>query len=102
MKTMATGITVIILSLLVPLNSAFAGMRCGTNLVSEGDSKLEVLEKCGEPLSKEIVGYIKYRRQWYGKTVKLEEWIYDIPGGYYYLLTFEGSRLVKVEQIRKE
>ncbi|MDT8408993.1 MAG: DUF2845 domain-containing protein [Wenzhouxiangellaceae bacterium] len=29
--------------------SALASMRCGTDLVQEGDSKLELLEACGEP-----------------------------------------------------
>ncbi|HEY5604315.1 MAG TPA: DUF2845 domain-containing protein [Gammaproteobacteria bacterium] len=37
-------------------SAAESSMRCGTNLVSVGDSKVNVLLKCGEPLVKESVG----------------------------------------------
>ena len=32
---------------------ASAAMRCGNDLVDVGDSKIEVLKKCGEPTLKE-------------------------------------------------
>ena len=31
-------------------------MRCGSDVLTEGMSKVEVLQKCGEPLMKDVVG----------------------------------------------
>lgn len=38
-------------------NVSFA-LRCGTNLLSTGDFKFEILQHCGKPVSKEVIGYI--------------------------------------------
>jgi len=48
------------LLLLVVMPSALAdAMRCGTKLVVAGDTKLEVLKKCGEPDFKETIKMLK-------------------------------------------
>ena len=39
------------------------GMRCGTKLVVAGDTKLEVLKKCGEPDFKETIKLLKQSKQ---------------------------------------
>jgi hypothetical protein len=108
--------TSIILLLLCASPSAASGLslRCGTDLVSPGYLKYEVLETCGEPLSREIVGeveiydpgriYERQQRRYTGSGTKIilyiEEWIYDKGG--LHVLRFEGNRLVKVESIRRK
>lgn len=52
-------IVLIVLLLFIATNTAFA-IRCGDNLISVGDLKNVVLVKCGEPFSKEIIGYIDH------------------------------------------
>ena len=39
-------------------NAQADGMRCGTKLVVAGDTKIEVLSKCGEPDFKETVAVV--------------------------------------------
>ncbi|MGB3595887.1 DUF2845 domain-containing protein [Pseudomonas neustonica] len=85
-------------SLLCSMN-AYA-LRCGTNLVREGDLKFKVLQSCGEPISRETIGYID--RQQIGNRVRvmnIEEWIYKVSGNYQ-SLEFEGNELVKITLIR--
>jgi Protein of unknown function (DUF2845) len=89
-----------ILSLLLVAPS-FAGssIRCGNYLVSVGDLKIKVLDKCGEPISKEEIGLNAYKRR-QGKNVRfLEQWIYEFHHGYYDVLTFKGGKLVKIESM---
>ncbi len=99
--------------------AAFDTMRCGSRLVSVGETKATVLLRCGEPLFREEVGErtvgrirgkIKEedkdkkdeeKKFFVGRaetTVKVEEWIYQ-ESRYRFprILTFEGSRLVKIE-----
>jgi len=50
--------------LLSPLSAVHAeGMRCGTKLVVAGDTKLEVLKKCGEPDFKETIKMLKTSKE---------------------------------------
>ena len=71
--------------------------RCGTDLVSEGDWKYEVLQKCGQPVSQENIGYIDKRTRGNRITVlQVEEWIYK-RSRTYYRLVFEGNELVEIE-----
>lgn len=50
-------------------------MRCRSGIVSPGDSKQSVLEKCGEPSDKRGVGRrYKYAGKFYPAT---EQWLYD-------------------------
>lgn len=54
-----TGCLLTSLLLLVFMHStsyADTNMRCGSKLISVGDSKAEVLLKCGEPMLKEAIG----------------------------------------------
>jgi hypothetical protein len=46
------------------MSSALAdGMRCGTKLVVAGDTKLEVLKKCGEPDFTETIKMLKTSKE---------------------------------------
>jgi len=73
-----------------------AQMRCGNALVREGDRKVEVLLKCGEPLAAE-----KRHRCFYALGCEtVEEWIYDVGSQKMLrVLTFRGGRLQRIEQV---
>ena len=91
---------VAILSFLFAVPS-FAGssIRCGNYLVSVGDLKVKVLDRCGEPISKEEIGLNSYKHR-QGKNVRfLEQWIYEFHTGYYDVLTFRGGKLIKIESM---
>ena len=78
-------------------------------MVFVGDTKADVLTKCGEPFLKEVVGQkvkgaVKvYRRGRYykygGTEVDIEKWFYKMEYGRFgRVLTFNGWKLVKIEQ----
>jgi len=100
MKTTIFTLTFLtILSLNTPLS--FADKRCSGDLISPGKLMYVTEEKCGEPLSKERVGEVRYieKKGKIEKLIYLTELIYKEGGGYH-VLTFEGSRLIKSEFIR--
>jgi hypothetical protein len=81
---------------------AGSGMRCSGRLVTTPDTTIdETLSRCGEPVSRERLGY-KEVVDYYGyrSEVMVEEWIYGPRNGMYYFLRFEGGRLVKVDSRR--
>jgi hypothetical protein len=70
------------------------GLRCGNDLVDVGDSKIDVLAKCGEPV---------VRDEWYEEesfrrssvSIRVEEWTYNFgPTRFIYFLKFKNGRLV--------
>lgn len=73
-------------------------MRCGSQLVSLDDRRFEVLQKCGEPAYRDLVGYSlgpNERREY-----QIEEWVYGPDNGMLSILTFEGTRLRAIERRR--
>jgi hypothetical protein len=59
-------------------------LECSGGIVNVGDSRFEVLEKCGEPTKKE--GSQEYL------------WIYDFGSSrFVYYLTFTGDRLDRIQ-----
>jgi len=87
-------------------------LRCGQLLVLEGDYKIQVLQKCGEPTYQE--SRVEYRSfSWYGYgpnqpglalgnlvPVYIDEWIYNFgPHRFMQLLTFENGRLVRIKDL---
>jgi len=97
---------------LLACSSAFAdNMRCGTKLVSEGDSRSEVAAKCGEPTDV-VERRSVFRRPviWgYGRPmyvgedaieVPVEVWLYNLgPNKLMRRITFEGGYVVEVETL---
>jgi hypothetical protein len=75
--------------------------RCRHRLVSVGDRMFEVEEKCGKPKSKDVISEVKVKTRHLRKTELVEEWLYDIRYGWWDVLTFRGSRLVRIESIKK-
>lgn len=107
------------------------GMRCGTKLVVAGDTKLEVLKKCGEPDFTETIKMLKTSKEvnlsdggtnltsrhsklssnhsgQSGITLgtetleAIEQWSYNRgPTQFIKLLTFRGGRLESVEEAER-
>jgi hypothetical protein len=80
---------------------SFAGssIRCGNNLVSVGDLKIKVLDRCGEPISKEEIELDSFKSRRKDNYRFLEQWIYELHYGYYDVLTFKGGKLIKIESM---
>jgi len=90
------------LSLVFPVPSAWA-LRCGNRIVDAGDSKFDVLVRCGEPAAIEQRGEELIEKTAEGRTrssiVTTEEWIYNFgPTQFLSILTFRDERLVSIEQ----
>jgi len=84
-------------SVLLLATNAFA-LRCGLEMVNEGDLKHEVRLACGEPISIDNIGYIDETRSGSRiKVLEVEEWIIE-QQGYYYSLIFEGNILKKIQE----
>jgi len=88
------------LGLLLATGHAWAAdtLRCGSQLISVGDRSSEVLQKCGEPMARDDLGYKRSvnRREEY----PVEEWTYGPNSGMYQYLRFEGNRLVQITSKR--
>jgi len=113
------------LFMLFVLQTSYAdGMRCGNNLISTGDTKAEVLIKCGEPLTTETIAIeensefaelaIKYPLLYKHGLLKskkgavigrettisqsIDQWTYHLgEGKFLRILYFEGGQLVAVK-----
>ena len=88
------------LGLLLATHQASAAntLRCGSQLISLGDRASEVLQKCGQPVAQDDLGYKRSvnRREEY----PVEEWTYGPNSGMYQYLRFEGNRLVEITSKR--
>jgi len=84
---------------------ADTSFRCGNKLVDIGDNMYFIRQVCGDPISEQRVG--ERTAYWIlpGENLKVKdetylvEWVYAKDSGYY-ILTFEGSRLLKKEYSR--
>ncbi|MBK5342062.1 DUF2845 domain-containing protein [Pseudomonas sp. TH49] len=73
-------------------------LRCGSQLVSLGDRTSEVLQKCGEPVSRDVLGYKRSTNR--REEFQVEEWTYGPSNGMYQYLRFEGNRLRQINSKR--
>jgi Protein of unknown function (DUF2845) len=79
------------------------GFRCRNSLVYEGLSSTEVIGKCGEPATREVLAEPIRARFPSGAfqivgTRTIEHWIYERePGQFPARLTFEEGELRKIE-----
>jgi hypothetical protein len=86
----------------LPLNAH--ALRCGTKLVQVGDLAIQVRERCGDPVSEEIIGYTLRAapRGLYGeREYKIEQWIYGPDQGFYNVLRFEAGRLRDIDRVKE-
>lgn len=73
-------------------------LRCGSQLISLGDRSSEVLHKCGEPASRDVLGYKRSANR--REEFQVEEWTYGPSNGMYQYLRFEGNRLRQINSKR--
>ena len=90
------------LLVLLPLGAhASSTLRCDSGLISVKYSSSVVASKCGEPMSREFVGYREVLDAYgFRNEVAVEEWVYGPRNGMYQFLRFEGNRLVKIDSKR--
>ncbi|OEC34341.1 Protein of unknown function [Pseudomonas cuatrocienegasensis] len=89
--------TLLLLGLLGASTAQATSLRCGSALITRDDSTHEVLSKCGEPVSRDFLGY-RERLDIYGfrNEIAVEEWTYGPRNGMYHFLRFEAGRLVSI------
>ncbi len=92
--------------LLLTVALALAGtpclaMFCDNGVISEGDTQIEVLKRCGDP---DYVTSPEYRYEGTGgrhtdvRRTTVIDWIYNFgPRRFLYTVTFEGGRVVQIE-----
>ncbi len=73
--------------------SADVSFKCKNKFVRVGDSKYEVLTRCGEPEYKEVVSG--------DAQTKVEEWVYDSRSGRKRILRFHGGRLASIRRLSR-
>ncbi|TMU78519.1 DUF2845 domain-containing protein [Pseudomonas fluorescens] len=73
-------------------------LRCGSQLISLGDRSSEVLQKCGEPVSRDLLGYKRSANR--REEFQVEEWTYGPNNGMYQYLRFDGNRLRQITSKR--
>ena len=92
----------LLMLLCLPLmTEASSTYRCGSSLVSTSAPSAEVLSKCGEPASRDFLGYKEVVDSYgFRNEVSVEEWIYGPRSGMYHFLRFEGGRLTEIRSKR--
>ena len=90
---------------------SFAGIRCGTRVVSEGATRYEVAAKCGEPnevvtqksVFRRPVIWTDGRPYFVGEDfieIPVESWVYNLgPNKLMRRLRFEGGVLTEIESL---
>ena len=101
---------IVVIGLLAAAPS-FAAFRCGSKIVSEGDSRSEVAAKCGEPTDvvtlqsvfRRPMIWTRGRPYYIGEDymeVPVESWIYNLgPNKLMRKLRFEGGVLAEIETL---
>jgi hypothetical protein len=112
-KTMRISSVLLILLLLVASSVSASDFRCGSDIISPGDRKFDVLRQCGNPDNVEVREEVRIRRDlgahlflpgeeppgflFAKELVTVEEWEYNLgPGRFIRYLTFENGRLIKI------
>ncbi len=80
-------------------------LRCGSRLVQINDLAIQVKERCGKPVSEEIIGYTLAGDYRYKSTrkreYKIEQWIYGPHNGFYKVITLEAGRVKRIESVKQ-
>jgi hypothetical protein len=97
--TISIVMSAILMMSMPSLHADDTSLRCGSSLISIGDTMYAVRKACGDPTHEQRVGERRRYNVDKAKGLKIEdityvtEWIYERNQGVY-ILTFEGSRLV--------
>lgn len=105
MKTFFAGLLLIILPNLCFAMGETGTFQCSNGIVSVGDSREAVLEKCGQPESKEELSRVPLTHRKYQSPVKMttEYWRYNPgPNGFVHVLEMRGGGgVVKIVNTEK-
>jgi hypothetical protein len=105
------GAAAIVVLGLLAASPAFANMRCGTKLITEGVTRSEVAAKCGEPdevitqrsVFRRPVMWTNGRPYFIGESyieVPVETWIYNLgPNKLMRKIIFESGYVVEIETL---
>ena len=65
-------------------------LRCGSYLIRVGDTKVDVIRRCGEPFFREVISGANERNE--------EQWFY-VPASTQFqrIVTFRGTRVIRIE-----
>jgi hypothetical protein len=96
---------VAILMLVLGVTGDSFAFRCGSGLVEKGDRKIEVLKKCGEPVSVDEWEAIRrtpasrFGLRTSGlEKVRVEEWTYNFgPQKFLQIYQFENGEVVEMK-----
>lgn len=101
MKRFASTVALLVIGFWVQSALAGSTLRCGSNLISLGESRHQVRIKCGQPIDQSALGYREVVNA-YGHVneVPVEEWVYGPRNGMYHYLRFEAGNLVKITSSR--
>ena len=74
-----------------------ASFRCGNTFIDVGDSRARVLFNCGEPVQREVIGYIDSREN--GDLIEyvMEAWTYNSGTARFHIIIFKGNRVYNIE-----
>lgn len=76
-------------------------LRCGSRLISNGDTSSDVLERCGQPVDRSYLGNRIVVGDWgQREEVRVEEWIYGPWNGMLYFVRFRGNRIDAIQSKR--
>ena len=108
------------LIILLMVSSSYAGsesLRCGNHIISLGDHKVEVAQKCGDPHTKGTIAtkrefFNTDRQRRFGRSavqeIFVDEWTYDTDKTFkirktkrIIRLLFEANNLVRIETLVK-
>ena len=104
MKKFRLILLIVFTSLLFPIS--VTALQFGNELINVGDMKSKIYTSCGEPIIKEIIGYIDHiESEKRIRVMKIEEWLIEVPiysEKYFYSLIFEGNRLKEITSLGKK
>jgi hypothetical protein len=89
---------------------AYASFRCGSKLVTEGDTRAQVVAKCGEPTEVEQRTVLREPTVWVGgrlyrgglglSEIPIELWVYNLgPSKLMRRIRFEDGVVVEIETL---
>jgi len=91
----------LILAIALPAQSKDASFRCGDTFIDTGDSRARVLHHCGEPQSREVIGYVRSTENEELIEFAVEAWTYDSSPDVFNIITFKGNRVLNIESEKK-
>lgn len=103
MKILVKSMEMTLFAALLAASPAHA-FRCGPKIIEPGMLAIDVRDKCGDPVSEEVIGYtlssappgVRGEREF-----KIEQWIYGPDQGYYHVLIFEAGRLRDIDKSKE-